>query len=136
MKFPGRAARFVPETIPGDHDIERDRTLFDIVGFGGRRRSVGIGVEILVRTVLEEAIRNYLGADPRRRRDAASWLAAARQPSPVEFGVVCKALGLEPNVVRGVLEQVRFGSTSRSKMAERDRAGARRSGRLPARKAG
>jgi hypothetical protein len=80
--------------------------------------------------VLEEAIRNYLGADARLRRDAAYWIASAGHRSPFAFATVCETLGLAPGAVRTALERLREKDVSFTEEIGRSRPNVRHSGRL------
>lgn len=100
------------------------------LGAGEPRASQYTGVKALMLAVLEEAIRNYLGADMRLRRDAAYWIACPGHASPFAFATVCETLRLEPGAVRNALYRLREKDASFGQEIGRSRPNVRHARRL------
>jgi hypothetical protein len=101
---------------------------------GQPRAAQYTGVKALMLAVLEEAIRNYLGGQPRLHRDAAYWIACPGHGSPFAFATVCETLGLEPGAVRNALHRLREKDASFRQQIGRSRPNVRNGRRLLTRK--
>ncbi len=97
---------------------------------GEARSGQYTGLKALMLAVLEEAIRNYLGADARLRSDAAYWIACNGHRSPFAFATVCETLGLAPAAVRNALQRLREKNATFCEEIGRSRPNVRHSGRL------
>ncbi|MDX2166428.1 MAG: hypothetical protein SF182_05170 [Deltaproteobacteria bacterium] len=74
---------------------------------GGESRAVPlIGMRALMLAMLEDAVRAYLGSNPREAEDAAAWIDSTRNRWVFSFGTVCETLGLEPPAVRAALHRL------------------------------
>lgn len=75
---------------------------------GGEARGVRFsGVRALMLAMLEDAVRAYVGSDPRPRLEAEGWIDSGRSRWVFSFSTVCETLGLEPTAVRTALRRLR-----------------------------
>jgi hypothetical protein len=74
---------------------------------GGESRPVPlIGIRALMLAMLEDAVRAYLGSNPRECDEAEAWIDSARSRWVFSFATVCETLGLEPPAVREALRRL------------------------------
>jgi hypothetical protein len=65
------------------------------------------GVRALMLAMLEDAVRAYVGGEPRPRAEAAGWIDSGRSRWVFSFNTVCETLGLEPTAVRVAVRRLR-----------------------------
>lgn len=93
-----------------DSDVESNELQgLALAGLGGGepRSHAPSGVRALMIAVLMDAIRCYLGHEPRAAMEAETWIRAQRHRGPFSFIAVCHTLGLEPAAVRAAMAQMR-----------------------------
>jgi hypothetical protein len=101
-----RGAQRDPWTRADTNDVDTAALLG--VGGGEPAGRPFVGVRALMLAMLEDAIRAYLGPDPRAGEEAAAWIADARRVGVFSFSVVCDTLGLEATAVRSALARLRI----------------------------
>jgi hypothetical protein len=82
------------------------------VGGGERRSAPLLGVKALMLAMLEDAVRAYLGNEPRDSADAEEWIGSRRRWL-FAFPTVCETLGLEPEAARAALRRMRGDERAR-----------------------
>jgi len=74
---------------------------------GGDGQGVPLyGIRALMLAMLEDAVRAYLGSEPREREQAIEWFDSHRSRWVFSFATVCETLGLEPSAVRVALRRL------------------------------
>jgi hypothetical protein len=129
------AVPLIAELSGFDSGVEAAFPPLNSVGGGEPRAAHYTGIRALMLAVLEEGIRNYLGHHERLRNEAGFWIASNGRRSPFSFGTVCETLGLEPQAVRGALQQLQDKKVTPRQAIGRSRPNVRNPGRLLARKA-
>lgn len=132
MSFSGR---YVLPSIPTLTDLgaqgwETNLPPLDSLGAGEPRWGRYTGIKALMLAVLEEAIRNYLGAKTPLRNEAGSWIDSASRRSPFAFCTVCETLGLEAGAVRTALQRMQAENVSAREAVGRNRPNVRNLGRV------
>ncbi len=93
---------------PREFDPEREGIACVPIAADALRSGPFTGLKALMLAVLENGITAYLGLPGRRRDEAEAWVMTRNHRSPFAFAVVCETLGLEPNAVRGTLQEWRL----------------------------
>ena len=131
MKFAARNAfALVPELLDYESCGFEPLRVFDSLSGGEPRAPQYTGIKALMRAVLEDGIRSYLGRNARLRTEAAYWISSNSRRSPFAFGIVCETLGLEPGAVRVALERLRNANVPARTALGRTRPNVRHNGRL------